>query len=237
MRDGWADTEISPGDKVNIIGGENLRDPLTGIITLDSNQGLLVLNPDMLVSGTSVMASMRCTRQAFIQDQLAGDTSRAAVLGQLSHELLQTAVLGPESNNRVNGPQLALAISSVVGRNKDKVAEVGLSEDEARDQLSRHVHSFVAFHSTYLESSSPGGPIEMAPHSYPSEPTTCKINEIVDIEEVSLTLPQLILSPTPFCLYSEHLGAKVWSQGPDRCNNEGGGQIILLGILVTSRPF
>ena len=57
LKDGWAYTELVPGDRVSLIG-HNPPDPLTSVVTLDSNHGLLVLNPDCLVSGTSVMASM-----------------------------------------------------------------------------------------------------------------------------------------------------------------------------------
>ena len=35
---------------------------------------------------------MRCPRQAWLQDQLAGDTNDKAVIGQLLHELLQWAL-------------------------------------------------------------------------------------------------------------------------------------------------
>ena len=124
------------------------------------------------------MASMRCVRQAYLQDQLAGDTSRAAVLGQLSHELLQKAVLGPQSKERgVNGAVLTREVGRVVGRNRDKLIEVGLSEQEAKEQLSRHIHAFASFHASYIVSR-PGGPLDLA-----SEPVSCKVTEVVDIEE------------------------------------------------------
>ena len=35
------------------------------------------------------MSAMRCPRQAWLQEQLAGDTNDKALLGQLLHELLQ----------------------------------------------------------------------------------------------------------------------------------------------------
>ena len=35
---------------------------------------------------------MRCPRQAWLQDQLAGDTNDKAVIGQMLHELLQWAL-------------------------------------------------------------------------------------------------------------------------------------------------
>ena len=45
--------------------------------------------PSSPLPGTSVMSAMRCPRQAWLQEQLAGDTNDKALLGQLLHELLQ----------------------------------------------------------------------------------------------------------------------------------------------------
>lgn len=40
-------------------------------------------------SGTSIVSAMRCPRQAWLQEQLAGDTGDKAVQGQLLHEVVQ----------------------------------------------------------------------------------------------------------------------------------------------------
>ena len=40
-------------------------------------------------AGTSITTAMRCPRQAWLQEQLAGDSNDKALMGQLLHELLQ----------------------------------------------------------------------------------------------------------------------------------------------------
>lgn len=242
LNDGWADTEVKVGDRVSIIGSRPDPDR-GGIITLDCNKGLLVLNPDQLVSGTSVMAAMRCVRQAYLQDLLAGDTSRAAVLGQLSHELLQKTVLGPQSTERtVNGAALTREAGRVIARSRDKLMEVGLEEQEAKEQLNRHIHSFVSFHSSYLASRS-GGPLDLA-----SFPGTCKVTEVVDIEEniwapryglkgqIDATLRVEVISraggPS-----SSHLVPFEYKSGKDYALGHRGQLLLYLVLTVSTTSF
>jgi hypothetical protein len=48
---------------------------------------LLLVSP-----GTNIVTAMRCTRQAWLQEQLIGDSSDKAVMGQLLHELVQSSM-------------------------------------------------------------------------------------------------------------------------------------------------
>ena len=88
-------TAIREGDIVHIhanwcgIFDENGDDLEIAII--DRNNGLIVVQPDILVSGTSVVASLFCRRKAVLSERFRGSeaTSRQMLSGTLVHRLLQ----------------------------------------------------------------------------------------------------------------------------------------------------
>lgn len=51
--------------------------------------GLFILHPDVLVSGTRVAGSFRCSRQAILEEKFGGAGNAKAVEGTLLHDLLQ----------------------------------------------------------------------------------------------------------------------------------------------------
>lgn len=57
-------------------------------LTLD--RGMLVLHPDLLLSGTRITTSHECPRRSFLDERVAGDGSNdKAVKGTLTHNLIQ----------------------------------------------------------------------------------------------------------------------------------------------------
>lgn len=48
-----------------------------------------MLHPDVLLSGTLVSGSYKCSRSSVIQERFGGDSSVSAVKGTLLHELFQ----------------------------------------------------------------------------------------------------------------------------------------------------
>eukprot|EP00955_Chlamydomonas_euryale_P116554 366426-Chlamydomonas_euryale.AAC.18 len=58
LQDGWADTCVRAGDTVNVVGVEPRLDVHGGPMHmfLDSAQGLLVLHPDVLLSGEVLLS-------------------------------------------------------------------------------------------------------------------------------------------------------------------------------------
>lgn len=54
--------------------------------------GLLVLQPDVLLSGTRVAGSYKCARQAVLEERFGGDSGAKAVEGTLLHDLFQVCL-------------------------------------------------------------------------------------------------------------------------------------------------
>lgn len=58
---------------------------------LDNTQGFLVLHPDLLISGTTVVGSLFCPRRSVLSNLFRGMDSDSAVMvtGSIVHQLLQ----------------------------------------------------------------------------------------------------------------------------------------------------
>ena len=53
--------------------------------------GMVVLHPDLLLSGTRVTGSFRCQRQSVLEERFAGSSNDKAVEGTLMHEVFQVS--------------------------------------------------------------------------------------------------------------------------------------------------
>ena len=51
--------------------------------------GMIVLHPDLLLSGTRISGSFRCQRQSVLEERFAGSSNDKAVEGTLMHEVFQ----------------------------------------------------------------------------------------------------------------------------------------------------
>lgn len=54
------DTHVAVGDVVHILDPD--EDP-SGILRISEMKGLIVVNPDLLISGTSVVSGVHCMRR------------------------------------------------------------------------------------------------------------------------------------------------------------------------------
>jgi len=87
---------VEVGDIVHIQSDwyENYEDengPPSEVSIIDSRSGLIVVRPDLLVSGTSVVSSLFCKRKAVLSERFRGTepTNLAMLNGTIVHRLLQ----------------------------------------------------------------------------------------------------------------------------------------------------
>ena len=62
----WFDTAIRQGDIVNVLG---LDEEVNKDWVIDDMNGLLVVNPDVLISGTSIVSTLFCMRKAVLNER------------------------------------------------------------------------------------------------------------------------------------------------------------------------
>jgi hypothetical protein len=92
----WVDVLATPGDTINVVFTPQNRWVVDSCgamhATITNNNGLVILHPDILCSGTTIAASIKCPRQAMLQECAVGGSGKAACIGTLMHELVQTSL-------------------------------------------------------------------------------------------------------------------------------------------------
>ncbi|CAK7349267.1 unnamed protein product [Dovyalis caffra] len=92
---------IAPGDTVNVIGEFDDQ----GKCDVNSDNNLLIVHPDILVSGTRfplmVAASFNCPRRTVLDERLkCSEYSTAALIGTLLHQIFQAGLM--QDNPTIN---------------------------------------------------------------------------------------------------------------------------------------
>lgn len=73
-----------------------------GVYTVSDASGVIIVNPDMLLSGTSVVAGCFCQRKAVLNERFKGvdKGNQVMLVGSLVHELFQDVVHKQQENRR-----------------------------------------------------------------------------------------------------------------------------------------
>ena len=159
----WCDVPLPPGTPVNLVApiergragaGAGAGGGAAGEVArcrIDGGGGLLVVHPDVLLSGTVVATALQCTRRAWLSERFGGAPGSAALLGTLGHELLQRALA---ATARGEGPAdeawLRREAAAIVADNGERLLEVGLSEAAAGDALGRQAPAVARWLAGYV---------------------------------------------------------------------------------------
>ncbi|XP_034118668.1 DNA replication ATP-dependent helicase/nuclease DNA2 [Drosophila albomicans] len=176
----WHMTPIEPGDVVSV---QAQWQPSLSSYVVNKESGYCVIQPDMLISSTTVTGSLFCRRKAVLQDRFRGVDGANAVMivGTLVHELLQTVLA-----QRLRSHQQVLAALQQL-LESTSLAQLlygsQLSQAEIELQLHKFVEPIVAFVAQYIDG-------VQSTATLPPEMYKDRIEEIHDIEE-NLWVPQL----------------------------------------------
>ena len=78
LRGSWINCRVEEGDTVNVLAERD--ESSGGAFKVDDMSGLLVVNPDALVSGTSVVSTLFCMRKAVLNETFKGMEGKARIL-------------------------------------------------------------------------------------------------------------------------------------------------------------
>jgi DNA replication factor Dna2 len=98
LHGGWRDAEVRSGDPVNVIVVNPVHDwslASDGELHITVSQDgavLLVMHPDLLISSTSIASALECPREAMLKERGYGGPSRAALVGTMMHDVVQSAI-------------------------------------------------------------------------------------------------------------------------------------------------
>ncbi|XP_042487898.1 DNA replication ATP-dependent helicase/nuclease JHS1 isoform X4 [Macadamia integrifolia] len=88
--DEWFNSIIGPGDTIHVIGEFDKQ----GKCVVDHDNNLVIVLPDIVVSGTRVAASFSCPRRTVLDERLkCSEHSTPALIGTLLHQIFQAGLL------------------------------------------------------------------------------------------------------------------------------------------------
>ena len=170
----WFDTSIRQGDIVNVLG---LDEEVNKDWVIDDMNGLLVVNPDVLISGTSIVSTLFCMRKAVLNERFKvciasfyngkgflfpkillkhifcffqgqEGSSRSMLIGTLVHELLQESLRNGLRSQKEVQQQLETCLQQ--SYTLKSLMGLTMSQDEIRKEVEPFLPHIVFFVETYV---------------------------------------------------------------------------------------
>ena len=123
-----------------------------------SNDNLMVVHPDMIISASRLASVASCMRKPMIQERIKAldDTSYAAAFGNMVHALLQACLLDEDAASgwdrlgNFSDAFLDAQIERQLAAARDALFLLGVSADKVRAELRDTKPALVTFAKTYL---------------------------------------------------------------------------------------
>ncbi|XP_053720332.1 DNA replication ATP-dependent helicase/nuclease DNA2 [Synchiropus splendidus] len=181
LKDGWETTPVLCGDVVHLEGSS-----AHGHWQVDRDQGLLVLFPDSLISGTSISSSIRCMRRAVLSDMFKSfdGGSKQMLNGTIVHEVFQRAAMCKDFSLDT---LLKLADQALCSPQRlGDMYSLGVTQEEMKQELQEYLPSLEHWAKDYLSTTAPKAIAlktrsGMAPNK--CGPSSVSLTELMDIEE------------------------------------------------------
>ena len=173
LRGSWAQSSyLKKGDIINILDlGDELEEEKELVID-DSSSALVIVNPDMLMAGTSIVSTLFCMRKAVLSEWYKGldSSNRTMFVGTLLHDVLQTSL----KNNvkSLEGIQNELDASLKSPSVIQDMLTLKLNSDEIRKEVDPFLVHILFFIEKYVI----GANINPPPPAYSSSTNNNKTN-------------------------------------------------------------
>ncbi|MEQ2264568.1 hypothetical protein XENORESO_012835 [Xenotaenia resolanae] len=179
LKDGWELTPVCRGDVVHLEGCSD-----SGTWLVDREQGFLVLQPDNLISGTSISSSIRCMRRAVLGEMFKSfdGGSKQMLNGTMVHEVFQRAATAKDFSLQKLSQLADEALCSP--RHLGDMYTLGASQEEMKQELYEYLPSLEHWANEYLCSSTPKTiSSTIATNRCQAPAAVFALTELADIEE------------------------------------------------------
>ncbi|GAB0093773.1 DNA replication ATP-dependent helicase/nuclease [Sergentomyia squamirostris] len=176
----WMETELKPLDVVSVkaIWSEELQCHI-----INMQMGLLVVNPNVLVSGSTLLGSLYCSRKGILNEYFKriGPDVQIMTVGSMVHDLLQTCLRNDfRSKEEI---QKALHEQLLSHRSVFQTHAAAMETEKIHREMGTFVPKIYAFIQRYLHNI-------YVPHFDKKDNFMGTIESIRDIEE-NIWLPQM----------------------------------------------
>ncbi|KAH6597528.1 hypothetical protein BASA50_004445 [Batrachochytrium salamandrivorans] len=183
LRDEWLSTDVNPGDYIHI--KSKTRDMQE--IVINSNDGIIIVHPDHLVTVTAISESFSCLRRAILKSKVKfRSTNASIVFGNIVHELFQEAL----RQHNFSVDFLKRICITLLSKNIDELYAISMSEECALEELYKMMAPMREWADTFLHKrllepeNAAGNEFDLPTSSiHHLKQEVCQIDSIVDIEE------------------------------------------------------
>ena len=189
IRHPWVYLDIEEGDVLHIVEGRfavnkrllsDDRDPKTGVV----NDNLLIVNPDLLLSATSVSNAVTCLRSGVIDSMfqdIRGEPSIVMTVGNIVHELLQSALKFKLSHSKISIEFLQKKLDSLLNVYSFEILICDEDVEALRQQITTdHLVNILDFVNKFVQSDNYGRYVSIS-GTRRTQPIS--IPNVIDIEE------------------------------------------------------
>ncbi|GAV87672.1 Cas_Cas4 domain-containing protein/Dna2 domain-containing protein/AAA_11 domain-containing protein/AAA_12 domain-containing protein [Cephalotus follicularis] len=172
----WFYSVVAPGDTVSIIGAfDNERK-----CDVDHENNLLIIHPDILLSGTRVAGSFCCSRRTVLDERLkSSEHSTAALIGTMLHQIFQAGLVKETPTISF----LEEFTRMVLQKNIESLYACGANENDIHKTLIDAVPKL--FNWIILFKNSEGASAPTVEFGSSDTLNKVKLSEVIDIEEMS----------------------------------------------------
>ncbi|XP_014751083.1 DNA replication ATP-dependent helicase/nuclease DNA2 isoform X2 [Brachypodium distachyon] len=174
LRDEWFRTTVGPGDTVSVIG--EFGDQGKCIIDHDSN--LVIIHPELLISGTRVASSFHCPRRSVLDDRIKStEHSTSALMGTLLHQIFQAGLLEDVPSRQF----LEQQAKEVLLKNMESLYACGASESNTYSILIEGIPKMLNWFKCFMK----GSKCTNVDFGHTEGRKTVGVAEVMDIEEMA----------------------------------------------------
>eukprot|EP01018_Ginkgo_biloba_P039983 Gb_09620 [translate_table: standard] len=173
--DEWFYSLVKPGDTVNVIGKFDAQ----GKCVIDHENNLLVVHPDLLISGSRVGTSFSCPRRAVLDERIKStDLSAAALMGTMLHQVFQAGLVHEHPNTEFLEQQARVVLQTYI----DSLYATGGDEKEAYTKLIGAIPTILNWINSFRQNSVSSMPT--VDFGRKDGEKQLSISEVLDIEEM-----------------------------------------------------
>ncbi|KAL6651284.1 hypothetical protein ACP70R_010209 [Stipagrostis hirtigluma subsp. patula] len=174
LYDEWFHSLIAPGDTVNVIGEFSEQ----GKCIVDHDSNLVIVHPELLISGTRVASSFHCSRRSVLDDRLkSNEYSTSALIGTLLHQVFQAGLLEDAPSRQF----LEQQTKEVLLKNIESLYACGVNERNIYSTLIEAIPKILNWYKCFLK----GSKCSNVDFGHTEGTKTVGVTEVMDIEEMA----------------------------------------------------
>ncbi|XP_026406713.1 DNA replication ATP-dependent helicase/nuclease DNA2-like isoform X2 [Papaver somniferum] len=175
LHDEWFNSVVGPGDTVHVVGEFDNQ----GKCVVDHSNNLLIVHPEILLSGSQVSTSFNCARRAVLDERLKrNEYSVAPLVGVLLHEIFQAGLVKEHPTKEF----LEEYARVVLHKNLESMYACGVNENEIHRKLIDAIPKLLTWFRSFKNLQEPKGPT--VDFGSKNEYKNVNVVEVMDIEEM-----------------------------------------------------